>query len=440
MVSKKIIDVILFIIILSYLILSSYDPGRTGEVYKLQSIILLISCAALTVFLWWISRPIITKSQLSLIFFVIFAFFFSIISATSGEYRGAIPGAVNNFIGQFLVLLIFISLVNAKFFQEKDWAKPLAMVLVCFAIVTALVGWQALITGTGLFGAYSFTLPFQHQFRLTGFHSSSNYAGLSLALGVVSTAYLSVIVDDKSRNILIALLIFLGSSLLASGSRGSILIGFLSILVFFISSFQIRELLKFRRLKGQGVLFFFIIIGTIFSTLFWLLNSQLFEFSLSGWDRLLTRTERAGGLDDEARIIYLTKGLQYYQDGSLFQQLFGFGNGAFEELVFGYSPHNSYLLILFDRGLLNLLLLLVFLVFAFVAVMFARLPRLTKKFFLSLMVLAVFRGFFQSGELLTMGLNWSVVMFVVIISLSAGRSNSNKSRFSDPKFLRKLYT
>jgi hypothetical protein len=432
---KKIIDILLFIVALIYLVLSSYDPGRTGKIYQTQSIALLISLTASTVFLWLISRPIITKPQLGLIFFVIFAFLLSIISATFGEYSGAFSGTVNNFIGQLLILLIFISLANANFFLGKDWAKPLAMLLVCFAVITALVGWQALITGTGLFGAYSFTLPLHHQFRLTGFHSSSNYSGLALALGVVSTVYLIAIVDGISRNIWIILLILLTASLLATGSRGSILIGFSVVLVFSISSFRIRLPLKFRRLKTRNVLNFCVFAGIICSILFLVLNSQFSEFSLSGWTRLLTRTERAGGLDGEARVIFLMDGLRYYQGGSLFQQFFGFGNGAFEELVFGYSPHNSYLLILFDRGLTNLFLLLVFLVFAFVTIIFSHLPRSTKSFFLSLMVLAVFRGLFQSSELLSMGLNWNVVMFVVITSLSATRTNSNGRGFSDPRLL-----
>ena len=342
-------------------------------------------------------------------------FFVSTIG-TLGGYSGAMRGLINNFAAQGLILIFFIALLNSKIVSITSLPRILALMLVVFGVLTALVGWQVLLTGSGLFGGYSFTVPLHHQARLTGFHSSSNYVGLALAFALLSSVYLASCSQGTRKLHFYLLAVLFGLSLLATGSRGSILIGSLGVLVFIMTNMRLRWKIRF---SGRGLFFTSLGVFSIVSVLVYISQTELFGLSLSGWERLLTRTEKAGGLEGEARVVMLIDSLRYYLSGDWFHQLFGFGNAAYQELVFHHSPHNSYLLILFDRGIVAFLLLLIYLFDSILFIRYSYFSKSEKALFLGLLLIVALRGLFQSGELMSSGLNWGVLIFLLLLSLAS---------------------
>lgn len=403
----------LFFAVLSYLLLSAYDPGRTGELYKTQSQALLFLLVGMTTLLWMLKNPRISGPQLGLIFFTGLVFFVSTIG-TLGGYSGAMSGLINNFVAQGLILVFFIALLNSKIVPNTCLPRILALILVVFGVLTALIGWQVLLTGSGLFGGYSFTVPLHHQVRLTGFHSSSNYSGHALAFALLSSVYLASCSQATRKFYWYLLVVFLGLSLLATGSRGSILIGTLGVSIFVIANMRLRWKIGF---SGRGLFFTLLGMFSIASVVFYISQTEFFRISLYGWERLLTRTEKAGGLEGEARVVMLMDGLRYWLNGDWFQQLFGFGNAAYQESVFHHSPHNSYLLILFDRGIVALLMLLIFFFASIFFIRYSHFSKSEKALFLGLYLIIALRGLFQSGELVSPGLNWSILLYLSLSSL-----------------------
>lgn len=411
----------LFFAVLSYLLLAAYDPGRTGELYKTQSQALLFLLVGMATSIWLLKNPTISGPQLVLIFFTGLVFFVSTIG-TLGGYSSAMRGLINNFVAQGLILIFFIALLNSKIVPVASLPRILSLILVVFGILTALVGWQVLRTGYGLFGGYSFTVPLHHQARLTGFHSSSNYAGLALAFALLSSVYLASCSQGTRKVHFYLLAVLFGLSLLATGSRGSILIGTLGVSIFVIANMRLRWKIGF---SGRGLFFTLLGMFSIASVVFYISQTEFFGISLSGWERLLTRTEKAGGLEGEARVVMLMDGLRYWLNGDWFQQLFGFGNAAYQESVFHHSPHNSYLLILFDRGIVALLLLFIYFFVSIFFIRYSYFSKSDKAFFLGLLLIVASRGLFQSGELVSPGLNWSILISLLSLIMMRKFTSTN---------------
>lgn len=423
----------LWVCLFFFLFFRSYEPGRSVETFAVPALALLVG---LTLFMFVFSSASsirMPKKSLVLLGFLVSMFLVSMVSSTIGSNTYRIQGVINNYTQQIIFFVLLLLIVNYRPWLDARFVESFAYLLVAFAVLTAIVGWQALLTGQGLFGPLSFSLDVVHRSRLTGFHASSNYSGIALALGFIASIYLRAIKRNGNLIVYQLTIVFLAISLLATGSRGSIVVALVGLMVyFFCTASRLSQLAIFFKRKSFYVSFF-IITAFVGFIVFLNVGHDIRQIIDSSWFRMSTRSD-IGQLGEEARLAFLQQGLEVYLSGSLFEFLFGFGNGGYQ-LFFGRSPHNSYLLILFEWGLLSIIVLAVFIVTIFY---FLRLTRFssnekaTKAFLLALLFAALTRGLFQSGELAGFGINWMVVIVIGVIVASNRRNKPSNQHCAEP--------
>jgi hypothetical protein len=402
---NSLIKIIIFLLIVIYLFLSSHKI-EAEPIFKTYSYFFFVFLFGLTSFLIFLN-PVLTKSQCVLIIFNIFLFFLNTIG-TLYSYNSDFYGLINNFVIQLLIIVFIISLINSRIVSIIDLPRSLAHLLIFLAFLSAIIGW-ALLMDNSLFSSYFFSITKIHNERMIGFYSSPNELGLILAFGLIVSIYLATSSKAVKKLYYYQLALFFMLSLFASGSRGSIIIGILGVVTFFTlfnyQNFNIKFLLN----NIFSYLTIFLIIELI-------LISQLefFSYTFNGLERLFTKKLIHDEIFIDGRIIIFINGIQHYLNGNLFQLVFGFGNSAFENLIINRSPHNSFLRIIFDHGLISFLLVLLYIGTALKIIILSNLSNIDKSFFLGLNFISLFRGFFQSGEIMSASLNWSLFNFIIL--------------------------
>lgn len=402
-----------------FLFLRAYSPGRSVDNFAEQSAALLVALILITGILFVFTSSRIKDKHLAFLFLLACAFGVSIISSTVGYYTGQLSGVINNFTQQILFFILMVMIVSYRPWQDINFTRVLAHLLTVFAVLTAIVGWQVLLTGQGFFGPLSFGVEAVDLMRLTGFHASSNYSGLALALGLISAVYFSCVNRDNKFWAYFVIL-FLGLSLVATGSRGSMLVGASGLFGFFFLHSGRRFFLN---PLFVAKIFIVLIIGTLLIFSFYLLIPDDYLVKLiieSAWHRVTTRTASVGGLENEARIVFLKQGIEFYAHGTFLDQILGFGNGAYMS-IFGRSPHNSFLLVIFERGLLSFLILFSMYVWIFYLLFFfnkSTRTSINRCFLMALLLATLARGLFQAGALLGFEQNSIVVLSIAAIAAS----------------------
>jgi hypothetical protein len=406
-----------------YFFLRTYSPGRSENFAGASAVLFLALIASIGV-LFLYSLSAFRKKHLLFLFFLICVFEIAMFSSTFGYYTGESQGVINNFTQQILFFVFMVLVVSYRPWRKIKFTYVLAHFLLTFAVFTAIVGWQAILTGQGLFGPLSFGLDVFDRTRLMGFHASSTYAGLPIALGLISAVYLWCMKTGGKLWAYYFLIMFIGLSVVATGSRGSMLVAVSGVFVFIVMH-KGRMLNLLLLIKTR---WFYILMCTIlvfFGVYFILPEDNLVRHSTdTAVHRAMTKTAKMGGIEEEARTVFLLKGIEFYANGSLFDNLFGFGNGAYTS-IFQHSTHNAYLHVLFHWGFLSLVVL--FVIFAWLFNLAFRYKtnsrqHLDRAFLVSLLTATAVRGMFQTGELLNFGYNWGVV---IAISAIIVRKQSN---------------
>ena len=301
---------IIYLGLFLFLFLRSYSPGRSGDNFAEVSAVLLVGLIASVGVLFALSFSTFRNKHLIFLFFLSCAFGTAMFSSIFGFYTAAVQGVINNFSQQFLFYILMVLVVCYRPWRDINFVYVLAHILMFFGVFTAIVGWQVLLTGKGLFGPLAFNIEALSHWRLTGFHASSSYSGIILALGLISAAYLNFVRKNGQKRIIL-LIFFLGLSLVATGSRGSMLVGASGFLVFFIFH-KGRIINLFLLIKSRWFYISILLSLLLFGFYFLLPEDHLIRLSIdSSVRRVVTRTAKAGGLEGEARVIFLKQGIEF---------------------------------------------------------------------------------------------------------------------------------
>jgi len=339
-------------------------------------------------------------------------------------------GLVNNLVLQWCAILIGVAIVWT--FRDRLLAviRWFAVFLIAFATLSAVIALQVWLTGAGLFGPFLFfAVEDRWTYQLYGWYASPNYLAPVLGLGLLSALYLLTTKSElrSVQWVLYVSILLLVSVLLLTGSRGGYVVTLGAVLSFWAISPTRRA--------GLGVLtqiaFLAVFVGGVVGalTLYFISTgmvvSDVFVRVLRmNPETLLTGTGRT---EIWARLI------SEYAEGGVWKALFGWGNNYFSSEVYR-SAHNSYLQLLFDHGVLTLV---VFLAGAVGSLMFTvrrsvryRMCEEGKAFafLLALLVFSLLRGVFQGGELISFSPTWIVFLLALIFSTALRPKASSSER------------
>lgn len=406
----RVIYFALFSVVFLIIFFRNFSAGRSLS-YSKTAFVLLLFALLLMFLLYLYKRTYLIIGNIKYLFILCFIFFISLFSSVFGSYIKEWTGVINNFAQQILFLILTSLTVNFFIRKRLSFLSFLGYILYSFSLLTAIVGWQVIFFGKGFFGRFSFSPEGIENFRLISFHDSSNYAGLAIAYGIISLCYLKFRIKDFNSFIFFISLFFLIVSLFATGSRGSLVLATLGLVIFYNTNlFKISKYIKREFFVGIFLLICILIIVNRFF--------NLSDFLVS-FDRVLDRFQSLKDLDSlnhDPRALFFKAGIDKFWDASFFEIVFGFGNGAYQ-FYFGRSPHNSYLAILFDFGLLTFLLLVMLI--GYVSIVYIRkfirnnaINNFSRLFIAAILVMSLIRGFVQAGEVLGFSLNWIVFLMV----------------------------
>jgi len=229
-----------------------------------------------------------------------------------------------------VVLLIFIHWG----YTHSQFIEDLSEFILFYATVSLLVALFSLYISDINVG--SFTISQQPRFpRLYGWYGNPNRLGSVLAIAVLASLYKLL---TTKQNILFAMMVIFHSyGLLLTGSRGSIVaavIGCIAFLTISSNSSKLSIISKRRMIFGGCIAIAFSV---------FLLMADL--------------SALYGRLNPASRLRIWSQAIPVLVESSTRDLLFGYGYGSFERII-GISPHNEYLRILFNHGLITLCVLL----------------------------------------------------------------------------------
>ncbi len=223
----------------------------------------------------------------------------------------------------------------------KDWTD-LKYLMITYIVVTVIVGivtfLQLILFYTA--GSDSFMLYIRSGLaRGAGFHGNPNYYSLSQLLSLSS----ALLLDSKYNNKFFKVLIFLSIvGIISSVSRGAILSGLIAYFIYLFIN------------KRSKSLFFIVSIGSLFTLLLSIISNQALS-------RLIESRFSDGGGGAKDRFDSIIDGVNAVGD-NLGMSVFGLGGNNF---IFhsDYAPHNSYLRLFFENGILSFILFSLFILF-----------------------------------------------------------------------------
>lgn len=396
----------------TYLLLSTYSPGR-HDVYSVHAFFMLaLYCSVLFIRIAMTDRHIVNV-RFGLCTLYIFAL--ALLLASGVSYNAAFLGAVNNFIYQLFFIALLILFASKTRWDAYRLAIMFAQIMLVFAVISAIGAYQLYFTGGVLLGPLYFrdnTWP-----QLYGWFQSPNFFINAISIGAISLVFLRGARKTSVNGFYILLLLLLITALL-SGSKGGILALILSYLISYliyltfipssvaiVNSFKLlsKILLVCLVLGALTVAYLnYIGVGT-----YWLTNSIIRIQSIS------TGTGRIGLWQNTLALI---------ESSGVFELLFGRGNNYIINST-GVSTHNAHLKILVEYGLVcYLIITTVFLGVIYRALKLANCYSVHLTLYLiALMLYAWIRSFFNSG-LFSMGLTG--LSFIVCVFLVSFRTHS----------------
>lgn len=238
------------------------------------------------------------------------------------------------------ILLLFISIFLLLSYIKR-WTKqfPIQGDLYIIYIYIILVGLMGLVLYL-----LNPTIVIADYGRFKGLYSNANYVGMISAIGIMLGIYLSC--NKKRGEVYLNLLggIILVLNLILSGSRGSILaliIGLFSLL--FYKEFRQRLYKQLIIIIPTGLLFGVYLLITNLDTV------------LGSFGRDAQNSDITSGRLDIYNIL-----IQHWLESPVFGV--GYRNAETLEGVIGISPHNIYLSVLTEMGLIGLIVFLMLLI------------------------------------------------------------------------------
>lgn len=352
------INVFWLALLLGYLFLSQFAPGRE-TVYSTHAFMLLFVSLVLLVSARAISNKLLLIPKFPIIVYLYFSILpFLIIATVFGlDYKGVseLGGGLNNLIYQviFIMFLGYYVLVNKV--DREGMAVGFAYLFIAYSFISTFFAIQLFLTGSILSGP--FLIESNRWPQLYGWFQSPNFYVNAIALSFFGAIYLYLKKGFSFMRLLSV--IFFGLAIVLSGSKGGMLVAFFAVLLFYYLSLFVhpsaKQLVIF--LKVHLALVFSIFLGLL--TLIFYLNSL--GLNIEWLTRSVIRIQSAG--DGTGRLDLWSNSLAILLDANIWQLLFGHGNN-YIIATYGASTHNGHLKMIVENGIVSYVVLWFLFLFA----------------------------------------------------------------------------
>lgn len=295
----------------------------------------------------------------------------------------------------FLIFLTFFLIFSKKFIDSRKLFIYLTLLTVLFNIIDFF--------DNGQFFSYDLE---GYGVRAAGFYINANVASEAILVGMI-LSYRSV--SEKYR-IFYMLLCLIG--ILVTFSRGGILTWIIVVVLSFLFGYN---KLKIRLLDVISILSLVAVVSLVLSNL----NNYLDESLVENRVDFISGKDNINSIKDDSRYEILNKGLDGFYQSPIF------GNGSFDLMRKGDSvlPHNEYVLILDDFGILGIIIYLTLIYMVF---------KNTNDWILIIFILIY--AFFTHNQLTS---NVMLILFAVSFSSNRIRPGINKISGFNDNILRK---
>lgn len=248
------------------------------------------------------------------------------------------------FFNLAILLMVFLYLHTINFNRDKS-TEDLGRLFIVISVISLI--FAALLYTLGELQLINNNFYQLKEYpRLYGWYGNPNRFGSAVAIGVISSIFISGFLKNKKTCITNKILIiFLLIGVVLSGSKGALVSLILALAFYVISTIQLNK-----KMKKKHLVFIFLFTGVLI-----LLISRMDNiFS----DRFVNEIVRLDSLDNQRFDIWINT-FVILDNNYLYNTIFGNGYGYFQDYI-GRSPHNSYIRWLSDFGLLYLLIFALF--------------------------------------------------------------------------------
>ncbi len=313
----------LFVVFLYLFMMESMTLQFTGTYSNYYPIIVLGLFSIEILYCTFIRRDnIITKNPLN-----IFKYLSYYIILATLIFAIFLPSEALSYY--LLVVTSFLSFYFLRFLSLR--VKPDLIVYSLTAIAILLVFQYSVM--------YSATLSFSTMIR--------NNAAYAI---VVFSPY---ILCNKNKVVAIILAFIVLATVAFSAKRGGTLGVALSIMVYLIVLLKTKKMKKMKKMKNLifAMSLFMVVLLSIYAAYEFLLNNGQF------FDRMDNLENEA----DNGRLEIINNTISMFMNSDIAGQLFGHGfNATIRDSVYSFSAHNDYVEILYDFGIIGIILYIIF--------------------------------------------------------------------------------